>query len=76
MAGNGSQSTAPPSDDGNENTLFEVVPLLTCPHLDTVKHFTRFEVDINQECPQCTTEELKRKKENWICLTCHSVIVF
>uniref|UniRef100_A0AC35G751 Uncharacterized protein n=1 Tax=Panagrolaimus sp. PS1159 TaxID=55785 RepID=A0AC35G751_9BILA len=70
MASNNSSA----NDDGNENMLYEVVPLLTCPHLGTVKQFSRFEVDINQECPNCTTEEAKRKKENWICLTCHTVI--
>lgn len=71
-SGNSSSSSAVQSDE-NHIDAYQVVPLSTCPHLDTVKSFRTFDVDVKQECPKCTSEEDRKKKENWICLTCHEV---
>ena len=52
----------------NEGTLFSVVPLTWCPHLESVRQDSDLQWGVQSPCRTC-----EDRSENWICLSCDEV---
>lgn len=48
--------------------MFAVIPLLDCPHVDTVNDVPPNGIDVASPCAECGSTA-----ENWICLQCYTV---